>query len=315
MNMSAFNLSISILAALMIFLFSLRGFSKELKDLGAEKLQLWLGRITKNRFKGFLMGALITAIIQSSSAVSSIIVALVDAGVISFYNSLGILIGSNVGTTFTAWLVAFKLDNLGSYLIVLGTLVSFVPYRIHLAGKSIFYLGLILFSLQQISLAITPLNENTLFIQWLSYSDHILIGVVAGAIITAILQSSSVVTGLIIILAYQNLISLQGAIAVVIGTNLGTTTTALLASINFTSTAKKTARANAFFNTIGVLLFLPILPLFTRFISHLSIALPYQIATAHLIFNLVVAILFLMLIKQIHRLFNHNEISPPIDTG
>ncbi|MFY7787165.1 MAG: Na/Pi symporter, partial [Thermoflexibacteraceae bacterium] len=184
------------MATIVLFLFSLKGFSKELQAVGADTLNHWLGHITQNRLRGFLFGALITAVIQSSSAVSSITVALVDAQVITFFNSLSVLIGANVGTTFTAWLVAFKLDNLGSILIVAGTLMSAIPYRVNLAGKSIFYLGLILFSLQLISTTLKPMSQHEGFLYALSLADNIFIGILLGTLVTAVLQSSSVVTGL-----------------------------------------------------------------------------------------------------------------------
>lgn len=301
--MNYFNVIIAIIAAISLFLFSLKGFSNELKELGAEKLNKWLSKVTENRFKGFLIGALITAIIQSSSAVSSITVALVDAGVMTFYKSLSLLIGANVGTTFTAWLVAFKIDNLGSILIVFGTLISAIPTKINLAGKSIFYLGLILFSLQQISATLSPLSHDENLLYWLSLSDNIFIGILVGALITAILQSSSVVTGLIIILAQQNLLSLDGAVAIVVGANIGTSSTALIASIKFEAAAKRAARANAFFNILGVLLFLPFLKYFASLIIQIQVDLPYQIAITHLFFNLAVAIIFLVFMPQFAKLF------------
>lgn len=305
--MGAFNTLITVVAAITLFLFSLRGFSKELQELGAEKLNIWLTKITKNRLSGFLLGALITAIIQSSSAVSSITVALVDSSVISFYNSLSILIGANLGTTFTAWLVAFKLDNLGSILLILGTIISIIPFRVRLVGKSIFYLGLILFSLQQISIALKPLSDNNEFIEWLGKADTIAIGILAGALITAIVQSSSVTTGLTIILSSQGLLGLTGAIAIVVGSNLGTTSTALLASISLSPNAKRAAIANLIFNALGLLIFIPITPFFVSLIEQLDTTLDYQVATAHLIFNLVVSLFALALLTPVARFLNKSS--------
>ncbi|MDY3338668.1 Na/Pi symporter [Riemerella anatipestifer] len=300
MNRELFQITISILAAIVLFLFSLKGFSKELQEVGAERLKIWLSKVTGNKFYGFLVGVLATALIQSSSAVSSIIVALVDAGVISFYNSFGVLIGTNVGTTFTAWLVALKLDDLGSILIVLGTLISVVPNKINLIGKSIFYLGFILFALRLISFSIAPLKEAPIFVEMLQYSDSIAIGILLGAILTTILQSSSVVTGLVIILASQSLVTLDGAIAVLLGANLGTSSTAILASINMSEAAKKSAKATLYFNFIGVLLFLPFFGMFANFIGSFDVDLTYKIAIAHLIFNLIIAMIFLTFSKAIY---------------
>lgn len=295
------NHFITVFAAIVLFLFSLKAFSKEIQDIGSDYIKKWLSRITANRFKGFFVGTFATALIQSSSAVSAIVVALIDASVIPFYNSLGVLLGANVGTTFTAWLVAFKIENLGSILIVLGTLISLVPNKINLFGKSIFYLGLILFTLQLINQALKPFNNDPIFIDILSYTDHLAIGLLAGAILTAILQSSSVVVGLIIILASQGLVGLEGAIAVLLGSNLGTTSTAIIAAIKMSENAKKAAKANLYFNFIGVILFLPFVKPFTYLISRLDFDLTYQIATAHLIFNFVVAFLFLLLLNKTHQ--------------
>jgi len=300
--MTTFNAIIAIVATISLFLFSLRGFSKELQAHGAERLKNWLSKITSNRFSGFLLGALLTAVIQSSSAVTSITVSLVDSGVIAFFNSLAVLVGANVGTSFTAWLVAFKLDFLGSWLLVIGTIISLVPHRIHLAGKSIFYLGLILFSLQLISHTLEPLSESPEVLSILMESDNILIGILAGMVVTALVQSSSVTTGLTIILAGQGFLGLPGAVAIVIGCNLGTTSTALLASMSLSKNAKNVAIANLLLNAIGLLVFLPFIYWFTKLIASMQLAIVYQIAMAHLIFNLVLAAIALVTLKPFSRL-------------
>lgn len=297
--MTTFNTIIAIVAAISLFLFSLGGFSKELQTLGAEKLKVWLAKVTANRFGAFLLGASLTAIIQSSSAVTSITVALVDAGVIQFFNSLGVLVGSNLGTTFTAWLVAFKLDNLGSWLIVAGTVAGFLPTKIHLFGKSIFYLGLILFSLQLINNALKPISAEPEIIELLSKADFIPFGILAGMIVTAVVQSSSVTTGLTIILASQGLLNIEGAIAIVLGSNLGTTSTALLASASLSKSAKNTAVANFVFNFLGLVMFLPFIGVFTKLISSLNLDISFQVATGHLFFNLLVSVVTLPLLRPL----------------
>lgn len=300
--MLLFNTIIAICTTLALFIFSLNGFSKELKELGAERLKLWLSKVTANRLGGFLLGLFVTAVIQSSSAVTSIVVALVDAGTIHFYNSLAVLVGANVGTTFTAWLVAFKLDNVGSWLLVAGMILTFLPYRIHLIGKAVFYLGLILFSLQQINEALEPLTKNGQFIEWLALADTYWIGILAGMLLTALVQSSSVVTGLAIVLVSQGALHVEGAIAVVLGCNVGTTSTAVLASLSLSKNAQNAAVANVFLNVAGLLLFVPFIHQFVSFVLSLDTTLAYQVAMAHLIFNLVVALLALPLLKPIGKL-------------
>jgi phosphate:Na+ symporter len=302
--MGTINILISILAALVIFLFSLKGFSKEIQDIGANALRNKLINWTQNKWLAFFSGIFITSIIQSSSAVSSIIVALVDSNLIAFSNSIPILIGSNVGTTFTAWLIAFKIENLGSVLIIVGTLISSIPHRMQIIGKSIFYLGLILFSLQLIHFAIKPLKELELFIYILSLAKNVYFGILIGATLTTILQSSSVVTGLAIVLASQGMLNLEGAIAIAIGANIGTTSTALIASFRLNKLAQKTAKVNAFFNIIGVLLFLPLFTFFTEIISNIQIALEYQIALAHMFFNITTALFFMLFLNKINKYFH-----------
>jgi phosphate:Na+ symporter len=302
--MTIFNVIIAIFAAVVLFIFSLQGFSKEIQDLGSEKFKDWLGRITQNRIKGFFTGILITVLIQSSSALSSISVALVDAGVLTFFNSVPILIGANVGTTFTGLLIAFNLKNIGSVLLVIGFIVSIIPFRIKLAGKSIFYLGLILFSLEQLSYTLEPVQTHPSFIYWLSFSDNIFLGLITGAIVSALFQSSSLVTGLVVLLAQQAIIDLNLAIPIILGSNIGTTSTALVASVGLSENAKKLARANLLFNFTGVLLFIPLIGVFTNLISKFPFNLPYQIVTAHFIFNFVNAVIFLVFLKRIFGVFN-----------
>lgn len=311
MPFDTFNVVIAILATISLFLFSLKGFAKELQHAGADWLENWLGKVTKRPFGGLLLGAIATAIIQSSSAVTSIVVALVESRVFSFSASLAVLLGANIGTTFTAWLVTFKISNLGSILLVLGTILGFLPWRIHLAGKSIFYLGLVLFSLTLINDALVPLQQNDAWVKLLRNSDHALIGVFAGTIITAILQSSSVVSGLVIILTGQGLLPVEGAIAVIMGANLGTTSTALIASLKMGTMAKNTARANLIFNLFGLIICFPFIGFLKTFILSLDMADTYRVATAHLIFNIVVAVITFPFLKIIGRWILNRWPAPP----
>jgi phosphate:Na+ symporter len=296
-----FNTIISILAVIVLFLFSLEGFSKQVQKYGSENVKNFLGKLSRNKWSGLGSGILFTAIIQSSSAVSSIIIALVDAGSLSFAGAIPILLGTNVGTTFTAWLVAFKINNLGSILLVLGTLISAMPQKIHLAGKSIFYLGLILFSLDLISDTLEPLKNNELLILWLAYTKNPIIGALLGMILTALVQSSSVVVGLVIILSHQGIIGLDAGIAILIGSNIGTTSTAFIASFKMKETAKKLAKSNFIFNLVGVLIFLPLIPILKNLITLINTDLAYQMAFAHLIFNGVMALLFMVFINPFIR--------------
>lgn len=296
--MSVFQTLIAIFATISLFLYGLRGFSHEMKEIGSEHFQKLLARITRYSIGGFLLGGLLTGVIQSSSAVTSVTVALVDAGVISFSGSLAVMLGANVGTTSTAWLVTFKIGQIAPLFIVIGTLVSMIPAKIHVAGKSVFYFGLILFSLELISQAMEPLKADPALVSLLSVANHHLAGILAGMVVTALVQSSSVTTGLCIILAQQGILSTDGAVAVIIGSNVGTTSTALIASLRFSYYARLAARANLFFNLIGVIVCFPFISRFDDLASRFTSDIGFQVAFSHLFFNIVISVLMLPFIRQ-----------------
>jgi len=297
-NLRVFLASVS---AIVLFLFGLEGFSQELQRVGGETISKWLGRLTQSRWRAVLLGAVATAVIQSSSAVTSLTVALADAGSISFRSSLGVLLGANVGTTSTAWLVSLKLTSIGPFFIVLGALLSSLPIRLKMLGKVAFYFGFIFFSLDVVSFTLKPLTQSPIFTELLSRSSSPLAGVIAGLLITAIVQSSSITTGLCILLVQQNLMLATSAIPIVIGANIGTTTTALVASIKMQNTAKRVALANLCFNIFGVLLFLPFLRTFALRTVQLAGDPGMAVAWAQLIFNLVMVFSVVVLLRLFHR--------------
>lgn len=299
--MSYWQTAILIIALVSLFLYGLQGLSKEMHELGENRLRQWLTKITNNRLGGFFLGAVVTGVIQSSSAVTSLTVTLVDAGIFSFGNSLAVLLGTNVGTTATAWIVSFKIPLLGPIFIVVGTVVSRLNFNIHLAGKSLFYFGFILFCLDLISTALTPIKSSEEVVAFLQ-QKHVLLSVLAGIVITAIVQSSSVVTGIAILFIQQQLITLDNAIAIIVGANLGTTTTALVASVGMTPTAKRTAIANFLFNLFGVLIFTPLVEWLAICVAQLSANSGFQLAYAHLFFNLSIGLFFLILLTPITRI-------------
>lgn len=301
---SSFNLIVLILATISLFLYGLRGFSDEIKNLNSDSFKDRLANISSHRFKAFLLGAVFTGIIQSSSAVTSIIVALVDSGMLTFKHSLALMLGSNVGTTTTAWLVTFKLNNIGPYFIVLGTIISAMPIRAHLYGKSIFYFGFILFSLDLINDVLQTSEHQKLIAQWLIHAENPFLGIFIGILATVLLQSSSLVGGLVILLATQQLIQLDSAIVIIIGCNVGTTSTALYSSIRMSKLAKRSALANLTFNVFGLILFLPLLTLLSSIVMQLDNRLEFQVAYAHLIFNLTTAMMVLPFMNKISAYFS-----------
>ncbi len=281
-------------SAIVLFLYGLQGFSREIQTIGGAALQSWLARVTASRWRGFAVGAAATALVQSSSAVTALTTALVDAGAISFRASLGVVLGSNVGTTGTAWLVSFKLTGIGPVFIVLGALVSALPVRARVAGKAVFYFGLIFFALDLVSTELAALKDLPALKEWLALAHAPWLGALAGLVFTALIQSSSVTTGLAILLVQQGMLPAEAAIPIVVGANVGSTSTALIASLGMNNSARATAIANTLFNVGGALVFFPFLGPFARAIVAWAGDPGIAVAWAHLLFNLTLGIVFLL---------------------
>lgn len=301
MAVSNLRILLSIVSAIVLFLYGLGAFSQEVQAAGGETLKKWLGRLTQSRWVAVLLGAVTTAIVQSSSAVTALTVALVDAGAMTFRSSLGVLLGANIGTTSTAWLVSLKLTSIGPFFIVFGTLLGALPTRFKILGKAAFYFGFIFFSLDVVSFTLKPLAQNAVFAEVLSRSSTPLMGLLAGMVITAICQSSSITTGLCILLVQQNILPVTAAIPIVIGANIGTTVTALVASVKMERTARHVAVANLCFNVFGVMMFLPFLGQFAIKVVQFAGEPGVAVAWAQLIFNLVMTLAVLLLLRIFHR--------------
>jgi phosphate:Na+ symporter len=305
--MSLLQAFISIFATISLFLYGLKSFSNEVKEIGSAHFSKLLGQITNYRILGFLLGGILTAVIQSSSAVTSITVALVDAEVITFSNSLAVMLGANVGTTSTAWLVSLKLAQIAPLCIVIGKLVSLLPAKIQIAGKSIFYFGLILFSLELINQAMAPIKNAPLIAAALTVADNHFLGVLVGILVTTIVQSSSVTTGLAIILCQQGMLSVEGAIAIIIGSNVGTTSTALISSLQMSSSARLAAKANFLFNLFGVVICFPFISGFHKMASLFTNEVGIKVAFAHLFLNIIITALTLPFLHRLAKWLQKNE--------
>ena len=290
------------LTAVILFVFGLENFSAEIEQISGERFRKFLGRATNLPVIGVLIGAFVTAAIQSSSATSVIAVSLVNAGVLSFKNSVGIIFGANVGTTVTAQLVAFELTAFAPIFIIVGFVLSFVRSRISIFGKSIFYFGFLFFSLNLISAALEPLKHESTLINYLVQPQNPLIAVLVGCLFTVAVQSSAVTTGLAIIFTQQGLLSLENAVPLIMGANIGTTATALIAMLNMDVAAKKTALSHFIFNVGGVLLFLPVLLLYGSKLNAFTTNPAVALANIHLVFNVTTSLIFLLLIKPFIRL-------------
>lgn len=292
------------LTAVILFVYGLENFSREIEKISGERFRRSISRATRIPVVGLLIGALVTAVIQSSSATSVITIGLVNAGVLSFKNSVGIIFGSNIGTTITAQLVAFKLTAFAPVFIVLGFFLSLTRSRYAIFGKTVFFFGFVFFSLNLISSALEPLKNAPDIVNLLSQPLNPLYAVLLGCVFTALVQSSSVTTGLAVVFTQQGLLGLENAVPLIMGANIGTTATAMIAMFNMDAAAKKTALAHLLFNVGGVIIFLPIVLLNHNWLSTTTYDPAMALATIHLIFNLGTSVVFMLLITPLTRLID-----------
>lgn len=318
-----------LLGGLGLFLYGMNILSEGLQLIAGERMRRVLSALTDNRFAGLLVGMTFTALLQSSTATTVMVVSFVNAGLMSLLQAIGVIIGANIGTTVTAQLIAFNVARFALPVIGVG-----VGLRLfgrgemqRRAGQVVLGLGLVFFGLAIMKDAFDPLRGNQQFQQlFLSIGDNPLFGVLCGAAMTMLVQSSAATIALTIALATSGLLGYQASLALILGENIGTTLTANLAAIGTTLAARRAALAHLLFNGIGVVVMLLFFPLFARMVTVVSPGDPdfvirsveqmeqlggaigdkpfmaRHIANAHTLFNVLNAFLFLPLIGPLARL-------------
>ena len=314
------DLPITSMAALLAgglacFLFGLELMTNGLKSLAGGGLKATLGRMTSNRFRAVLAGALATAALQSSSITTVLIVGFVSAGLITLPQSIGMIMGANIGSTLTAQIIAFKITAFALPLVALGFFGRLLSRRdgYRMTAEVILGLGLLFIGLDYMGQATAPLRDFLPFRDAMQHMSHPLLGVTIGALFTAVIQSSAATTGIVLVLGGQNLISLESAIALILGANIGTCATALLASIGKPVDARRVALAHVLFNVIGVGAALPFISLIAQAVQSLGSDLPRQIANAHTLFNVGTTLLLVGFAGPLARLCTH--LIPSADDG
>ncbi len=302
LNSTYLQVLLGVISALILFLYAIDNLSKELQDLASEKFRKIISKLVKNKYVGTVVGAVATAVTQSSSAVTVIAVVLVNTGIISFSNSLGIIFGSNVGTTITAQLALVNSATVASILIILGFILGLLGKKFRLISKPLFFLGLILFTLNILSVSIEPLRESSEVINFFSHISNPLIAYFVSALFTMVVHSSSITSGMVVILALGGIIPIEVAIPMVLGANLGSSITALIASSRLNLYAKRAGVANFLFNLLGTLLFMIFLSPFVSLMQSVVDGPAQQTALAHLFFNVFNTALFLVLLKPFEKL-------------
>lgn len=283
-----------------LFLFSIKYMGDGLQQAAGDRLRYYIDRYTSNPFLGILVGLAMSALIQSSSGVTVITVGLVSAGLLNLRQAIGIVMGANIGTTVTSFMIGFKLGDYALPMIALGAALLFFTSnkKLNNLGRVIFGVGGIFFSLNLMGDAVDPLKSVDAFRDYLAtLGDKPLMGVLIGTVLTMMVQASSAIIGIVQGLHGSDLLDLQGAIPILLGSNIGTCITAVLASIGSTIAAKRVAWAHVLFNVIGTLIFMILLVPFTGFIDllqgHLHLTPEMTIAFAHGAFNITNTIILL----------------------
>lgn len=272
--------------SLIIFLYAIHIMSSSLNTLANDKLKKILYNLTSNKYLGVLVGTIITAIIHSSSATSVILISLLNSHLLTLNQATWIILGANIGTTFTGLLIAFDIGKFTIYLCVIGSILIFFKNEFFYLGKTILALGLIFLAMDSMSKAISPLQYSPYFINLFSKLNNPITAIIAGTIFTAIIQSSTASVAVLQTLYQKGLINFTMATNVIYGQNIGTCITALIASINGDLNSKRLTLIHILLNLIGAIIFLItsyFIP-FIDFISAFTSNYMMQIAYMHILF-------------------------------
>ena len=301
------SILLGLLGGLALFLYGMQMTSSGLEAVAGNKMKSVLERLTSNRFMGVLVGAVITAVIQSSSATTVMVVGFVNAGMMTLNQAVWIIMGANIGTTITGVLVALDMGEIAPLFAFVGVvLVVFVKKpKIQHIGQILAGLGVLFIGMDMMSAAMSPLRESQMFIDLVSNFSNPLIGILAGTVFTAIIQSSAAAVGIVQTLCNAGIIPFSSAVFVLFGTNIGTCITALLASIGTSRNARRTTIIHLMFNMIGTAIFtclvlmFPVTNLIESIVGNQPMA---QIAAMHTSFNIVTTIMLLPLGNYLAKL-------------
>lgn len=300
-----------LLGGLALFIFGMNMMSESLQKVAGDKMKKVLGVLTRNAVCGMLAGALVTAVLQSSSATTVLVIGFVSAGLMSLKQGISVIFGANIGTTMTAQLMAFKISDYIMPIVFIGFLIAFIAKKekVKFVGQTIFAFGLLFVGIEMMGDVMKPLATSPVFINMMEKVSHIpVLGVGVGMLMTLVVQSSSATIAVLQSFASQagpdgaSVIGLVGAIPILLGDNIGTTITAILASIGQSKDAKRCAIAHSVFNITGSFLFIWIIKPFAKFVEMISPkgneldVISRQIANAHMSFNIINTLIWLPLL-------------------
>ena len=300
-----------LLGGLALFIFGMNMMSESLQKVAGDKMKKVLGVLTRNAVCGMLAGALVTAVLQSSSATTVLVIGFVSAGLMSLKQGISVIFGANIGTTMTAQLMAFKISDYIMPIVFIGFLIAFIAKKekVKFVGQTIFAFGLLFVGIEMMGDVMKPLATSPVFINMMEKVSHIpVLGVGVGLLMTLVVQSSSATIAVLQSFASRagpdgaSVIGLVGAIPILLGDNIGTTITAILASIGQSKDAKRCAIAHSVFNITGSFIFIWIIKPFAKFVEMISPkgneldVISRQIANAHMSFNIINTLIWLPLL-------------------
>ena len=316
-NIDWMMLSFEMAGGLALFLYGMDKMSSGMKRTAGNKMRSILTSLTQNRVVALVVGAFVTMVIQSSSATTVMLVSFVQAGLLTLAQSLGVILGADIGTTVTAQMVAFKLTDYALLMLAAGFLVKTVGKtgKIRSVGDIILGFGILFFGMKLMSDAMNPLRSYPPFITLMQNMEHPLAGIAVGAVFTALVQSSSATTGVLIVLAQEGLITLVAGIPVIFGANIGTCVTAVLAGIGASREARRVALAHVLFKIAGIGLFIFWIPTFSELVirlgTHFGTGTARNLANAHTLLNVTLGLVFLpftpLFAKLIYRIYPDRE--------
>ncbi len=299
--------AIGMLGGLGLFLFGIQMMASGMQKIAGDRLRRILEVLTGKPIIGVFTGIVVTFLVQSSSTTTVMLVGFVNAGLMSLAQAVSAIMGANIGTTITAQLISFDLDFLALPAVGVGGLLNFFGRRkvYRYLGQTILGFGLLFLGMMTMSDAMYPLRESPFFLDLLvRFGEQPFIGIMISALFTAAIQSSSGATGIIIALTLQELLTIEAAIPLILGTNVGTCITAMLAGLGTSLSARKAAFAHVLFNMMGVVLLLIFLGPFTSFILDTGDTVARQTANAHTVFNVLNTVIIFPFFGLFIRLVN-----------
>jgi phosphate:Na+ symporter len=302
-----YKMIFSLLGGLGLFIYGMSLMGTGLQKAAGSKLKKILAVLTSNRFIAVLVGAGVTAIIQSSSATTVMTVGFVNAGLMNLFQAAGVIMGANIGTTMTAQLIAFKLTDIAPFILAIGACMVLFSKKKKTkdVGEIVLGFGILFVGMTMMETSMKPIREMESFKNLiLSLGKHPLMGVFVGLGMTAVVQSSSATIGILMALAANNGIPLVVALPILFGDNIGTCVTALLASIGTTKNAKRASLIHLMFNITGTIIFMSAFPLVLKFIPTLGGDVQRQIANAHTLFNVTNVIIQIWFIGVLVKIVN-----------